>query len=177
TYATTRRLAETHDMFGFFSNLVALRLRFEGDPCFRDWLATVRESVIDMSTHSEMAYGELCGRLRERGTVPPALHSVFTAGDIMPPTGVAGIEIRPLERVFGFMPWGFSLQLDPYWEAQRCLVAFDARVHDPVAVRAFVDRYKRLLADVSAEPDRPLRELLPTPARRFSRLLRRVLTP
>ncbi|MFL5866644.1 MAG: condensation domain-containing protein [Thermoleophilaceae bacterium] len=177
TYATTRRTAETHDMFGFFSNLAALRLRLEGDPSFRDWLATVREAVIDMSAHSEMPYGELCERLRERGTVPPALHSVFTAGDIMPPTRVAGIEITPLERVFGNMPWGFTLQLDPNWEAQRCQVAFDARVHDPVAVMAFVDRYRQLLADVCAEPDGPLRGLLPSRRGRFSRLLRRALTP
>src|SRR5439155_17872690 len=45
TYATTRRVAETHDMFGFFSNLVTLRLRFDGNPSFRDWLGTVREAV------------------------------------------------------------------------------------------------------------------------------------
>jgi len=173
TYATTRRHAATHDMFGFFTNLVALRLRFQGDPSFRDWLGAVRQAVVDVSGHSEMPYGELCDALRTEGAVPPQLHSVFAAGDIPPPARFAGLEMTPLERVFGSMPWGFSLQMDSFWEAQRNLVFFDARIHEPAAVRGFIGRYVTLLGDVAGEPDRPLRELLPGVPGRLSRLLRR----
>ncbi|HEY1359206.1 MAG TPA: condensation domain-containing protein [Thermoleophilaceae bacterium] len=172
TYATTRRQAGTHDMFGFFSNLAALRLRLDRDLSFSDLLGSVREAVVEMSAHSEMPYGELCDALRAEGVVPPELHSVFTAGDILPPMRFGGIEMVPLERVFGSMPWGFSMQMDQFWEAQRNLVAFDARVHDPLAVRAFVRRYAQLLAEGSAEPERPLGELLRPGGGRFSRLLR-----
>ena len=174
TYAGTRRLAETQDIFGCFTNLVALRLRFEGNPGFRDWLAEVRGAVIEMSAHSEIPYGELCEHLRAGGTTPPELHSILSIRDVLSPRSVAGIEITPLEHAFGSMPWGFSLQLAPSWEATRCLAAFDARVHDPAAVRAFIESYKRLLGDVCSEPDRPLRELLPRSPGRLSRLLRRV---
>ncbi len=172
TYVTTRRHAATQDMLGFFTNLVTLRLRFEGNPSFRDWLATVRASVGGVSAHSQMPYGELCDALRAEGTTPPELMSVFSAGDIPVSARFAGIEISPLERVFGSMPWGFTLQLDQSWEAQRNLVTFDARLHDPVRIHAFVDRYSKLLADASADPDRPLRELVAAPGLRFKRLLR-----
>jgi hypothetical protein len=124
-----------------------------------------------------MPYGELCDAMRAQAAAPPELHSVFTAGDIPPPARFAGIEMTPLERVFGSMPWGFSLQLDSFWEARRNLVAFDARLHDPAAVRGFIGRYAKLLGDVAAEPDRPLRELLPPPPGRLSRLLRRGQNP
>ena len=93
--------------------------------------------------------------------------------EILAPQRFAGIEVTQLEHAFTAMPWGFSFQLAPTHEETRCLASFDARIHDPAKVRAFVDAYKRLLADLCGEPGRPLRSLLPAPPGRFSRLLRR----
>jgi hypothetical protein len=177
TYASTRRLPETHDMFGFFTNLAPLRLRFTGDPCFRDWLARVRSEVTAMSAHSQSPYDGVCDALRTSGMEPPELNAICGTSAIMPRERFGGLELTPLYRHFGSMPWRFTLQLDPVWEDQRCLAAFDARLNDPRAVRRFVDRYTDLLAAVGAEPGRPLRELIPTRGGRLSRLLRRARNP
>ena len=85
--------------------------------------------------------------------------------EILAPQRFAGIEVTQLEHAFTAMPWGFSFQLATHPET-RCLASFDARIHDPAKVRAFVDAYKRL-------PPTSWRELLPAPPGRFSRLLRR----
>ena len=45
-------------------------------------------------------------------------------------------------------------------EQRHCRAVFDPRVYDPSGVRAFVERYKRLLDVVSRHPDRTLKELL-----------------
>jgi amino acid adenylation domain-containing protein len=163
TYATTRGPAETYDMFGFFGNPVALRLRFQGDPGFVDWLASVRTAVIEMSAHSQIPYSEVCKDLRRGGLEPPQLQAILSAWGTLPPMRFEGLEISPLKRAFGAMPWGFTIQLDPYWETERCLASFDARVHDPGAVRSFIADYQRLLGAIASEPDRPLSELLPGP--------------
>jgi len=174
TYANTRGPAETYDMFGFFGNPVALRLRFGGDPSFVDWLASVRAAVIEMSAHSQIPYGELCKELRKGGLELPHIQAFLSAWGTLPPVWFEGLEVSPLKRSFGTMPWGFTIQLDPYWETERCLAAFDARVHDPGAVRSFIADYQRLLGGIASEPERPLRELLPGRLRGFGRILRRV---
>jgi amino acid adenylation domain-containing protein len=161
TYANTRGPAETYDMFGFFGNPVALRLRFEGDPSFVDWLASVRTAVIEMSAHSQIPYGELCKELRRGGLNLPHIQAFLSAWGTLPPVRFEGLEVSPLKRSFGTMPWGFTIQLDPYWETERCLASFDARVHDPGEVRTFIADYQRLLGVIAAEPKRPLSELLP----------------
>jgi hypothetical protein len=168
TYASTRGPAETFDMFGFFANPVPLRLRFEGDPGFADWVATVRAAAIEMGNHAQSPYEEVCARLREEGAPPPELTAILSTWGTMPRVRFEGLEVSPLERHFGQMPWGFTIQIDPYWETERCYAAFDARIHDPAAVRSFIEAYRQLLRAVSSEPERPLSELLPSarPARR-----------
>jgi amino acid adenylation domain-containing protein len=175
-YATTRQSVETHDMFGFFSNPVALRLRLEGDPSFREWLADVRASVIEMSAHAQIPYEALVDELRAADVTPPELRAMFSVGPVMPPTRFAGLEMTPLERVRAAqMPWGFSIHLAPHGGGERCLTTFDATVHHPRAVRVFGQRYLHLLGRISADPDRPIRELIPRHSRRFGPLLRRRL--
>jgi hypothetical protein len=161
TYVSTRRLSQTKDMFGFFSNLVTLRIRFHADASFRHWLSEVRPAVIEMSAHSEVPYEELCEDLRASDVTPPELTSIFSATDPMPRIRFADLEMTPLRRVFGSMPWGFTMGVDRNWEAERCMARFDARIHDPDAVRSFVERYGRLLESICADPDRPLGDLLP----------------
>ncbi len=175
TYATTRQPVETRDMFGFFANPVALRVRFEGNPSFRDWLAEVRATVIEVSAHSQVPYEPLCDELRAVGVTPPEVGAMFSVGPLMSPVRFAGLEMAPLERVFGQMPWGLSIYHRRNSEEERFGAAFDSTVHHPRAARAFVKRYLRLLGRISAEPDRPLRELIPRRSRRYGPLLRRRL--
>jgi non-ribosomal peptide synthetase component F/acyl carrier protein len=175
TYATTRRLVQTREMFGFFSNPLVLRLRFEGDMSFRDWLAGVRATVIEMSAHARIPYDALWDELRSKGIASPEIHSIFSVAPELPRTRLAGIEMTPLDRVWGHMPWGFTMQHRRSRDRERCLATFDATVHHPTAVRGFLKRYQRFLERICAEPDRPLRELVPRRSRRFGPLLQRRL--
>ncbi len=57
------------------------------------------------------------------------------------------------------MPWGFSVAFDPHNEERRCRAAFDARLHDPARVRAWLGRFERFLDAASREPDLPMARL------------------
>jgi non-ribosomal peptide synthetase component F/acyl carrier protein len=175
SYTTTRRQVDTRDIFGFFANPVALRVRFEGSPSFGDWLAEVRAAVIEMSAHARIPYEALWEELHGTGIAPPEIRSIFSVGDPVSPKTFAGIEMIPLDRVWGTMPWGFTLQPRRYWDGERLLATFDATAHHPRAVRAFLKRYRRFLERICAEPNRPLRDLVPSRSRRFGPLLRRRL--
>ena len=173
TYGTTRRRIETRETFGFFANPLALRLRFEGNPSFRQWLAVVRTDVIQASAHAQTPYDALCEELRERGTIPPEFQAIFAVAYEDLPMRFAGLEVTRARPSFGAMPWGFTLQFRRQRAAERCVAMFDTRLHDPRAVRTLLQRYLRLLGRVCAEPDRPLDDLIPRRWRRFGPLLRR----
>jgi amino acid adenylation domain-containing protein len=155
-YVTTRRRAETQAMFGFFSNLTTFRLDFAGRPTFREWLGRVRATVVETTPHTEVPYDQLRERLGEAGVAVPEIGAVFGVSDRPPTMHFGGLEVEPLKRTFEHMPWGFSLAFDGWDEAERCRVDFDARIHDPTGVRAFVAQVQRLAGEVVADPDRPL---------------------
>jgi non-ribosomal peptide synthetase component F/acyl carrier protein len=173
TYGTTRQLVEMRDTFGFFANPLILRLRFEGRPSFREWLAQVRAAVIQVSAHAQTPHDALCNELRESGTIPPEFQAILGVANDALPLRFAGLEMTHLGRVYGTMPWGFSVQFRRSREAERFRAIFDARLHHPRAVRVFMKRYRRLLGIVCSEPDRPLPDLLPAHWARFGPLLRR----
>jgi hypothetical protein len=50
--------------------------------------------------------------------------------------------------------------LNEHQEDHYCQVAFDAGMYDPSGVRRLIDRYRRLLAIVSRQPDLPIHELI-----------------
>jgi amino acid adenylation domain-containing protein len=157
TYMTNRRRAALQAVFGMFSNLVTLRLRFDRDTTFREWLGWVRGAVVDTSAHAETPYDLLVQELHRSGVVPPEVRVVFGAMDLPPRQRFGDLELSPLRRVvFQHMPWGFSFAFNRFDEAEGCRVDFDARIHDPAAVQSFIVRYQRLAGAVAASPDLPL---------------------
>ena len=120
----------------------------------------MRATVVETSARSEIPYERLCDELRREGITPLEIRAIFGVSERLPPLRFAGLEISPGERVFEAMPWGFSFAVDRFYETSRCRVDFDARIHDPAGVRAFIAAFRRLAGEVGLEPDRPLRELL-----------------
>ncbi len=159
TYATGRRLAQTHTMFGFFANVVTLRLRLAPDLTFRQALTRVRAGVLDTSPHTEFPYEKLREELMSAGIVAPEIQLIFNpAGHVA--LKIAGLELATMRRRYTTMPWGFTFGPNQARESSECGAAFDARIYDPSRVREFLGRFQRLAAEVRSEPDRPLDRLL-----------------
>jgi NRPS condensation-like uncharacterized protein len=159
TYTMNRPLSETQSMFGFFSNPITLILRFDPKLSFRRWLARVQEVVIETKARGEIPYDRLCEELHRSGTPPPELSAMFLIRGRWPPLGSAGIELDPPSYTTLGMPWGFTFLIDPHRECERWMATFDARIHDPDAVRDFIERYRRLTREVFRKPRRRLRRL------------------
>jgi hypothetical protein len=161
TYAMNRPLAETQSMFGFFSNPITLMMRFDPKLSFRRWLRRVREVVIETKARGEIPYDRLWDELHRSGTPSLEISAMFQIEGRWPPLESAGIEFDPPRYTTLGMPWGFTFLIDPYRENERWTAKFDARNHDPDAVRSFLERYRDLV-----------RGLLRNPRRRLGRLRR-----
>jgi amino acid adenylation domain-containing protein len=159
TYVTTRRLAETYGMFGFFSNLTTLRFRLDHDLAFTDWLARVRTEVIETSARSDVPYSALCEELVGQGVTPPPIRAIFGVSDDLPVQRFGDLEIGHSRGPWVTMPWSFTFAASRRYEQGLCKALFDARTYDPAGVRSFIAGFERLMGRVVAEPDRPLREL------------------
>ena len=160
THVTNRNRLELQDMFGFFLNMVPLRLRYSRDQTFKEWLHCVKVTVADAQSHSAIPYDELCDELRRRDIVPPDIQIIFGLSGHMPAMHFGGLEIEAGDRTSERMPWGFSLSFDLQHEEPFCRATFDARIYDPAGVRDFIARLLEVLDVASHEPDRCLSLLL-----------------
>jgi amino acid adenylation domain-containing protein len=160
-YVDTRRLPETQSMFGYFSNLITLVLPFDPSATLRSWVAKVRLILIESIARSDLPYQLVCEELRASGRVPPEINAIFAVRSPMPDLPFGEVEQIPTDPALMSMPWGFNFTVDQQEESNRCQVDFDAHLHDPVAVRRFIDRYSGLAEAAGGDPDRPLGDLYP----------------
>ncbi len=162
TYMTTRRQPETWALFGCFTHLALLRLHCAGDPTLGEWLARVRGAVLEAGERSELPYETAAEELAGMGEALPGFQALFAGKEAHRTLRFAGLQLGPPEHSIGhYMPSGFSFMVDPARELDGCRTDFDATIYDPVRVRAFVERYRRLAFELcGASLDRPLRELV-----------------
>ncbi len=158
TAVSTRTRTEHHEMFGPFYDNAVLRLRFTKQRSFREWLAEVRDEVIEVGRHAGIHWGRLMHELHQRGVELPTPLPRFHALWAPPPMHFGGIEVDALARRPGEVRT-FLLDVNRAYEADRSRAEFDPRVHDPAGVESFVSRFQALTAAVCEEPDRPLGEL------------------
>ncbi len=160
-YATNRNRLEVQDIFGYFSNLIALRLHCDPSATFRQWLGAVRHTVGETQARGDIPFEPLCRELRtlEPPVRPPVIQAIVSAADHAVPLCFAGLEVTPLDRRMEVMPWGFTLSFEQHCQAHRWYVRFDARLHHPGRVREFVNRLEQFFDAASRNPDRTIAQL------------------
>lgn len=158
TPVSTRSRTELQRMFGPFLNFGVLRLRLAGDASFRGWLAEVRRTVVDVGSHVSVPWEQLSAQLRERGVAIPMVWARFVAWPVIAPMTLGGVTVEALPRRCTEL-WGFRLGVNQPYESDRCWAEFDPCLHDPAAVRRFLNRLTAFVAAICAAPDRPLSEL------------------
>jgi Condensation domain len=161
TYAMNRPPGEAQSIFGFFSNPITLILPSGAKLSFRRWVKRVRAAVAETKAHGEIPYDRLSEELHRGGTPPPRISVMFQRQGRWPPLSSAGIELDPPTYITRGMPWGFSFVVDPNRETERWGAKFDARIHDPAAVRDFIERCATLARRAVSKPRRRLRRLSP----------------
>jgi non-ribosomal peptide synthetase component F len=160
TYFTNRNRIELQRMFGFFSNLVTLRLAIEPHWTFRQCIAAVRERVSEVQAMSEVPYEHVRTSLRAMDIEMPEIQAIFATAEHNQPLRFGGIELSWLERRMENMPWGFTVSFNQHREHDRCRCDFDARMHDPALVRDLIAQLARMLGAASRQSEATLSALL-----------------
>ncbi|MFH8349734.1 amino acid adenylation domain-containing protein, partial [Streptomyces sp. NPDC018045] len=157
-----------HDLVGFFVNTVVLRVDTSGAPDFRTLLAQVRATCLEAYAHQDLPVERVVEALRPDRTGDR--HPLFQTLLVWQNTPAAAPELPGLTaeaRELDTGPLVTDLEIgitetpgDATGPDTLTGVAhFNADLFDHTTVDAFLERLRHLLADATADPDRPIGDL------------------
>jgi non-ribosomal peptide synthetase component F len=160
-----RDLPELGPLIGMFVNTVVLRTDLSGDPAFGEIVRRVRQTALeawDQQTPFDLLVESL-GPQRQHG-----VHPFFQLGfNYLAERGYAGSGAERSTINFSdgadlsIRTARFDLNLDLYEQDGSVigLLEYSTDLFDEATVRAFADRYTRLLEAGARDPDTPLSQL------------------
>ncbi|MGH3918222.1 MAG: amino acid adenylation domain-containing protein, partial [Pseudonocardiaceae bacterium] len=162
TVTSGRDRAELENLVGFFVNTVVLRSTVEGTQTFEDFLADVRETVLDAFAHDEVPFDRVVEHLqpeRDASRTPLVQALIVLQSEMVRARAAGGLWItehdlpRPSARfdlVLEFLPRGGSLNL---------AIEYNTDLFDPGTVERLAGHLQLLLTAIAADPGRSLAEL------------------
>jgi hypothetical protein len=154
-----RTHAELADVVGFLSNTVALRVRLDGNPSFRELVGRVREVVLGALSHQEMPFEQVVSALRlpRDAGHNPVFQVNFRAQTAVPPLpAMDGLEVSVVAVDIGFSRFDLALELQRAADGVLGYVEYDLDLFDATTIETLVEAYRDLLDQVLVDPDAPI---------------------
>ena len=123
-----RQRREFESLIGFFINLVAMRIKLDGDPSFSELLARVREVTLGAYDHQDFPFEKLVEVLRpERSPLHAAIFQVKLVFHNVPLTELDLQDLRFETIPFEPPRTELDLVLHVYEDRQRLRAVFEYR--------------------------------------------------
>ncbi|MFE2378170.1 amino acid adenylation domain-containing protein [Streptomyces sp. NPDC059398] len=170
---------ELDGLVGFFVNTLALRVRTDGAPTFRELLGRVRETDLAAYAHQDLPFERLVEELRPDRSLSrhPLFQVMLTLNNtVRPRLELPGLQAEMSGVGTGGAKFDLSLSLTEQHEeggAHRLegTLEFSRDLFDTATARDLADRFGRLVDGAAAAPDTPIRDLALIPAAEQTRLL------
>ncbi len=166
-----RRDPALDDLIGFFVNTLVLRVEVTGDPSFTDLLAQVRTRSLAAYEHQDVPFEALVERLHPTRSLThhPLVQVMLAWQNFAGPAGdpaagmtLGDVQVTPLpvDTQSARMDLVFSLA-ERWSEAEEPIgiggtVEFRTDVFDATSIEALIERLRRVLTAVTADPARSL---------------------
>ncbi len=153
---THRTLAEVSRVVGFFSNMVVLRGRLEGNPTFCELLDKVRDIVLSAYAHQDLPFEQLVAELQPERV--PGRNPFFQAMlEVEEPAWrhleISGAKCTLLPVHNGTSKFDFSLGVVDHPEGFRLGLEFNADLSDADTARGLLQNYENLLQGAVNDPN------------------------
>ncbi|MBW5481626.1 non-ribosomal peptide synthetase [Streptomyces bambusae] len=153
------------ELVGFFVNTLVLRTDVSGDPTFRELLDRVREADLAAYAHQDVPFEQLVETLNPGRSL--ARHPLFQVMLSFQNNAEAALDldgVRTGARPVGLKTSNFDLSVvlaerftaDGTPDGIEGGIEFATDLFDRETAQALADRLVRLVADLVADPDRPL---------------------
>ncbi|WP_370963939.1 non-ribosomal peptide synthase/polyketide synthase [Amycolatopsis sp. cg9] len=172
TVTAGRDRAELERLVGFFVGTLTLRSTVDTRRSFREFLAEVRETVLDAFAHQDVPFERVVDAVQP--VRDPSRTPLFQAMVVLQNTGdrpgggalVAGEVALPAASA----PFDLLVQFEDDGGALNGAINYNTGLFDPATIDRLVARLRALLTALVADPDRPLAALPPLPAAEADRL-------
>ncbi|MFJ8623278.1 amino acid adenylation domain-containing protein [Kitasatospora sp. NPDC093550] len=155
-----RSLVEVEELVGFFTNTLVMRADLSGDPSFLDLLAQVRETALDAFTHQDVPFERLVDELapdRDLSRNPLFQVSFALQNAAARPFTLPGLEVRVVPTPGAGAAFDLTLHVLEHEDGTLSgSLQYATALFDRDGVRRLADHYGRLLAGLTAEPERPV---------------------
>jgi hypothetical protein len=150
---------ELAPLIGFFTNTIALRIRLDGNPTFRQVMRRAREAALGAYAHQDLPFEKVVEALAPKRD--PSYNPLFQVNfraqaTERPALRLAGIRAEPIPLDIGFSRFDLALELELREHALTGYFEYDRDLFDPDSVAVLVEDLGALLTAVGADPDAPI---------------------
>ncbi|HSF43792.1 MAG TPA: amino acid adenylation domain-containing protein [Thermoanaerobaculia bacterium] len=162
TPIANRQEAELEHLIGFFANTLALRADFVGDPGFAKLLAQTREMALGAYAHQDLPFERLVDELTPQRDMSYApVFQVLFAYQNAPrqEAGLRDLTLRPFGADEGVARFDLTLLCSESPLGLSLVFDYNAALFEEATASRMLRLFSHLLAQVNAQPGRPIREL------------------
>ncbi len=160
TVTSGRDRAEIQNLVGFFVNTLVLRSRVEPQRHFPEFLAEVRQTVLDAFASQDVPFERVVDEVQPvRDTSRTPLFQVMVVLQNTPAAqlDLPGLDVRDLESDLRHAAFDLTLEFaETESGALHGLLTYSTDLFDAATVERMADQLGTLLAAVAEDPDRPL---------------------
>lgn len=150
------RRNETEPLIGPFAGPIALRVNLSGDPTFREFLASVRETTLEALDHTDLPFEALLEKLSVRplhGRNPLFQFYFFCQPAFLRSRQLRNLTVDPLPTMSLGIPFELQLGVIEREEGVRAELEYSSQLFNAVTVRTWLEYYETILTRVIADPD------------------------
>jgi Condensation domain len=154
-----RNYLELHPVVGFFSNTIALRLRLDGNPTFRDVLTRARETALGAYAHQDLPFEKLVEVVAPKRD--PRYNPIFQVNlraqaTDRPTLELSGLATDQIPVDIGFSRFDLALELELGPDSLAGYFEYDEDLFEPATIDGLIEDLALLLTQVTADPEAPI---------------------
>ncbi|BDH12172.1 non-ribosomal peptide synthase/polyketide synthase [Streptomyces hygroscopicus] len=175
TVTSGRDRAETQRLIGFFVNTLVLRSAVDPDLAFPEFLAQVRETVLDAFAHQDVPFEQVVDEvqpLRDTSRTPLFQAVVVLQNAPGAALDLPGLQVSDIEPDTHHAGFDITLEFaETDSGALHGLITYNTDLFDAVTAERMADQLTTLLTGIAEDPHRPLGALPLAPDDALRRLL------
>ena len=156
------RTPETEGLIGPFTNLVALRSDFSGDPTFRELIEQIQNGLREASQHKDVTLEEVADALAVRNEVGYSPFSQIRFDFRDKPAEMpefVDLKVESLDFGLGISTFDLSLEITLQPGELACDLKYDTHLFESSTIQRMLGHYQMLLEGAVGCPDTPVSRL------------------
>ncbi|CAH9061861.1 D-alanine--D-alanyl carrier protein ligase [Pseudoalteromonas sp. CIP111854] len=165
TDVANREHAQTHDMLGFFVNLLPLRFKPKATLRFNDFLQQVKQQCLDGFEHQSVPFEQIVETIKP--TRLAGMHPLIQTLFVMQNTpdnqlNISNLHIEPISTEQQHAKFDCALFANEDKHAESLLLSwvFNTQLFDKSTIELLSQQYTQLLRTICKTPNAPLNNLL-----------------